>query len=96
MSDNRIDGIIEVARSLGDFQLSHLKHLDGQASALIAEPELRQHQVLEEDEFFILASDGFWKMHPSNDAAIKEARRRLRKRLSPGAVADELVRPCST
>lgn len=91
VSDNRIDGIIEVARTLGDFQLSHLKHLDGAAGALSAEPELRKHQLLEEDEFLILASDGFWKMHSSNEAAIKEARRRLRKQLSPRAVADELV-----
>ncbi|KAK9833699.1 hypothetical protein WJX74_003093 [Apatococcus lobatus] len=58
VSDNRIDGIIE---------------------------------LLEEDEFLILASDGFWKMHASNEAAIKEARRRLRKQLSPRHVADELV-----
>ncbi len=68
--------------------------MDGNAGALSAEPELREFQLAEEDEFLILASDGFWKMHASNQAAIKEARRRLRKQLSPRAVADELVSPC--
>ena len=50
-----LNGKLAVSRALGDF---HLK--DCVPSPLIAEPEVREIELSEEDEFLIIASDGVW------------------------------------
>ncbi|KAK9828974.1 hypothetical protein WJX72_003167 [[Myrmecia] bisecta] len=89
--DNRINGELEVSRSLGDFDHPDLKRLSGPPGALIADAEVQRFEVEEGDEFMVMASDGFWKKHHSNEAAMATARRRLRNHKNPQLCAEELV-----
>jgi serine/threonine protein phosphatase PrpC len=54
----RVDGILNISRAIGD---AHLKdHAHPHRGRVIARPEITVHQVAQEDEFIILASDGVW------------------------------------
>lgn len=51
VQDGRVDGILSLSRSIGDRKLR---------SYVIATPEVREHNISEEDEMLIMASDGLW------------------------------------
>lgn len=54
----RVDGILNISRAIGDAHLKDLAH--PHRGRVIARPEITVHDVTDEDEFIILASDGVW------------------------------------
>eukprot|EP00282_Hemiselmis_andersenii_P014274 CAMPEP_0114144660 /NCGR_PEP_ID=MMETSP0043_2-20121206/19643_1 /TAXON_ID=464988 /ORGANISM="Hemiselmis andersenii, Strain CCMP644" /LENGTH=356 /DNA_ID=CAMNT_0001239049 /DNA_START=108 /DNA_END=1175 /DNA_ORIENTATION=- len=50
----RVNGIISVSRSLGDFNLKARK------PGLICEPEFKHHNITEGDEYLVIGTDGLW------------------------------------
>jgi len=61
---------IAVTRAIGDLYFKSEEYTDGKASGLIAEPEINKYELTTEDEFIILASDGFWDV-VSKEKAIE-------------------------
>lgn len=57
--DGYLNGDLGVSRAIGDFHLSELKHVEGRGP-LIAEPEVAEMELGENDEFVVMASDGMW------------------------------------
>ncbi|KDR84400.1 hypothetical protein GALMADRAFT_237252 [Galerina marginata CBS 339.88] len=56
----RVDGNLALSRALGDFEYKKNKSLGPEAQMITANPDVRSHQITEEDEFLVLACDGIW------------------------------------
>ncbi|XP_041001314.1 probable protein phosphatase 2C 13 [Juglans microcarpa x Juglans regia] len=78
---------LSVTRALGDW---NLKFPPGSASPLIAEPDVQQVVLTEDDEFLIIGCDGIWDVM-SSQYAVSLVRRGLRKHDDPQQCAMELV-----
>jgi len=58
---------IAVTRALGDIYFKHEKYTT-KPSGMIAEPEISQLELTSDDNFLILASDGFWDVVSAEEA----------------------------
>eukprot|EP01119_Soliformovum_irregulare_P020137 TRINITY_DN6492_c0_g1_i3.p1 TRINITY_DN6492_c0_g1~~TRINITY_DN6492_c0_g1_i3.p1 ORF type:complete len:181 (-),score=63.58 TRINITY_DN6492_c0_g1_i3:49-591(-) len=59
VTTRRINGMVAVARAIGDFFMEPF---------IIAEPFIGEYDLMEEDEFLILACDGVWDEIPDQMA----------------------------
>ncbi|KAM7495770.1 hypothetical protein LguiA_020184 [Lonicera macranthoides] len=87
IDDGYLNGVLSVTRALGDWDM---KLPRGGASPLIAEPEFRQIDLTEEDEFLIIGCDGIWDVM-SSQQAVSLVRRGLRRHDDPDKCARDLV-----
>ncbi|XP_010518408.1 PREDICTED: probable protein phosphatase 2C 49 [Camelina sativa] len=87
IDDGYLNGILSVTRALGDWDM---KLPQGSQSPLIAEPEIKQINLTEEDEFLIIGCDGVWDVLTSQEA-VSIVRRGLRRHDDPMRCARELV-----
>ncbi|GAV71654.1 PP2C domain-containing protein [Cephalotus follicularis] len=82
-----LNGYLSVTRALGDWDL---KFPLGSASPLIADPDVKQAMLTEDDEFLIIGCDGVWDVI-SSQCAVSLVRRGLRRHDDPQQCARELV-----
>ncbi|XP_010544943.1 PREDICTED: probable protein phosphatase 2C 49 isoform X1 [Tarenaya hassleriana] len=87
IDDGYLNGVLSVTRALGDWDM---KLPRGKPSPLIADPEIRQITLTEDDEFLIIGCDGVWDVMTSQQA-ISIVRRGLRRHDDPTRCARELV-----
>ncbi|XP_039020705.1 probable protein phosphatase 2C 13 isoform X2 [Hibiscus syriacus] len=87
IDDGYLNGYLSVTRALGDWDM---KFPLGSASPLIAEPDVRQIVLSEDDEFLIIGCDGIWDVM-SSQFAVSLVRRALRRHDDPKECARELV-----
>ncbi|KAI4349782.1 hypothetical protein L6164_010338 [Bauhinia variegata] len=87
VDDGYLNGVLSVSRALGDWDM---KFPRGSPSPLIAEPELRQVILTEDDEFLIIGCDGIWDVM-SSQHAVSLVRRGLRRHDDPEQCARDLV-----
>lgn len=88
INDGYLNGDLSVTRALGDWDL---KFPMGSSSPLIAEPDVQQVILTEDDEFLIIGCDGIWDVMSSQNA-VSLVRRGLRRHDDPQLCARELVR----
>ncbi|EXB75671.1 putative protein phosphatase 2C 13 [Morus notabilis] len=86
--DGYLNGHLSVTRALGDWDL---KFPLGSSSPLIAEPDVQQVLLTEDDEFLIIGCDGIWDVM-SSQYAVSLVRRELRRHDDPQQCARDLVR----
>ena len=101
-----LNGSVAVSRALGDWHLlcpaagargevCRLKRPPGdnaaQAGPLTGECDVFSHELTAEDEFLLLACDGFWDVM-SSQTAVELARQLLRQHNDPARLAAELVK----
>ncbi|KAM3212176.1 hypothetical protein ACQJBY_065327 [Aegilops geniculata] len=87
--DGYLNGLLNVARAIGDWHMEGMKACDG-LGPLSAEPEVMVRNLTEEDEFLIIGCDGIWDVFRSQNA-VDFARRRLQEHNDPVACCKELV-----
>lgn len=87
IDDGYLNGYLSVTRALGDWDM---KLPFGSSSPLIAEPEIKQVLLTEDDEFMIIGCDGIWDVM-SSQFAVSFVRRGLRRHDDPQRCARELV-----
>lgn len=63
----------------------------GVPGPLTADPEIASHQLNPNDEFIILACDGFWDVYKSSQRAVELARDWLKEHNNPQQCAQQLV-----
>ncbi|THU65679.1 hypothetical protein C4D60_Mb05t06180 [Musa balbisiana] len=85
--DGYLNGQLSVARAIGDWHMKGSKDSD---CPLIAEPELQETLLTEEDEFLILGCDGLWDVM-SSQCAVTIARKELMAHNDPERCSRELV-----
>ncbi|KAK4767726.1 hypothetical protein SAY87_002867 [Trapa incisa] len=86
--DGYLNGQLSVARALGDWLMKGTK---GSSCPLIAEPELQEMTLTEEDEFLIMGCDGLWDVM-SSQCAVTIVRKELMIHNDPERCSRELVR----
>jgi serine/threonine protein phosphatase PrpC len=59
---------IGISRSIGDLYFKKQEFVQDKTSGLIAEPSISKHVLTDEDEFMLLASDGFWDVMSGEEA----------------------------
>lgn len=93
--DGYLNGHLAVLRALGDHHFTDLKAPTGPNGSmqgpLTAEPEIASHALLPEDEFILMACDGFWDVFTSQ-RAVERARQQLREHNDPQTCSQQLVR----
>uniref|UniRef100_A0ACD5UGJ6 Uncharacterized protein n=1 Tax=Avena sativa TaxID=4498 RepID=A0ACD5UGJ6_AVESA len=89
VDDGYLNGLLNVARAIGDWHMEGLKACDG-LGPLSAEPEVMVRNLTEEDEFMIIGCDGIWDVFRSQNA-VDFARRRLQEHNDPVACCKDLV-----
>ncbi|KAK8630312.1 hypothetical protein V6N13_079110 [Hibiscus sabdariffa] len=87
IDDGYLNGVLSVSRALGDWDMKHPK---GSSQPLIAEPEVRQMVLTEDDEFLIIGCDGIWDVITSQHA-VSLVRRGLQRHDDPEQCAKDLV-----
>jgi len=59
--DGRVNGNLNLARALGDFEYKKDKNLGVDEQLIIAVPEIRQRTLTSNDEMIVLGCDGIWE-----------------------------------
>jgi len=83
VENNRVNGIMEVTRSIGDVQLKK--------SGVISLPQIERVTLNSRDEFFLLACDGLWAVMDAKEA-VERVMRGLEEGKDEEKAAMELVR----
>ncbi|PKI75783.1 hypothetical protein CRG98_003826 [Punica granatum] len=92
--DGYLNGQLSVARALGDWHMKKKVGIVGSSlpsCPLIAEPEIHEVVLSEEDEFLVIGCDGLWDVM-SSQCAVMIARRELTLHNDPERCSRELVR----
>eukprot|EP00931_Biecheleriopsis_adriatica_P087147 TRINITY_DN61655_c0_g1_i1.p1 TRINITY_DN61655_c0_g1~~TRINITY_DN61655_c0_g1_i1.p1 ORF type:complete len:458 (+),score=106.20 TRINITY_DN61655_c0_g1_i1:69-1442(+) len=88
---HRIDGWgLNLSRALGDFHYKARSDLSAEQQKVIAVPEIRTLDLIEEDEFMVLACDGCFELHTSQNV-IDIVRVALKNGMNLEEAAAELV-----
>jgi len=93
---HRIDGWgLNLSRALGDFHYKARADLSAEEQKVIAVPEIRTVQLDDDDEFLVLACDGCFELHSSQDV-IDIVNGALRAGVDVQQAAEQLVdKSCS-
>jgi len=71
VEENRVNGSLNLSRSLGDFEYKSSHNIDFTAQMVTCDPEVRSCTRQPSDEFIILACDGIWDCLSSEEAVIQ-------------------------
>ena len=64
MVNGRVNGALNLSRSLGDFNFKKQKHRAYDEQLIICRPDITEiERSKEEDEFIILGCDGIWERY---------------------------------
>jgi serine/threonine protein phosphatase PrpC len=58
--EGRVNGNINLSRSIGDLEYKESHNLGPEEQAVTAFPEVKQTEIGPDDDFLILACDGIW------------------------------------
>jgi len=72
----RVNGNLNLSRSIGDLKYKQVRQLPMSAQMITAEPDIKQVTLDPEDEFLILACDGIWDCL-TNEEAVQYVRERI-------------------
>jgi len=72
----RVNGNLNLSRSIGDLKYKQVRGLEPSAQMITAEPDIKQVTLDPEDEFVILACDGIWDCL-TNEEAVKYVSERI-------------------
>ncbi|KAG0005972.1 hypothetical protein BGZ65_009736 [Modicella reniformis] len=67
VESGRVKGNLALSRALGDFEYKAREDLTPEDQMVTADPEIREHQLTDEDEFMVVACDGIWDCMSSQD-----------------------------
>jgi serine/threonine protein phosphatase PrpC len=68
VEDNRINGVLNLSRSLGDLEYKQNKKLKPEEQMVIAVPDVKVEKISNECDFLLLACDGIWDCFSSQEA----------------------------
>ena len=71
VEENRVNGSLNLSRSLGDFEYKSVENLPYTQQMVTCVPEVRQVARGPTDQFVILACDGIWDCLTSEDCVIQ-------------------------
>lgn len=72
----RVNGNLNLSRSIGDLKYKQMTSIPPAGQMITAEPDIKQVELQDDDEFIILACDGIWDCL-TNEEAVKFVRDRI-------------------
>ena len=74
--NNRVNNVLALSRSLGDFELKHFSNRPYEEQAVIGIPDVVEVTRSRDDNFVLLGCDGVWEKYAeSNDKMVEHLRR---------------------
>jgi len=70
IKEGRVDGNLNLTRSLGDLQYKKREHLTAEEQAITANPDVYEFDLTDDIDFIILGCDGIWEQK-SNEEMIE-------------------------
>jgi len=95
LQSGRVNGKLAVSRSLGDFIYKSNASLPSDEQTITANPDVFIKDIIEEDEFIVLACDGVWD-YMSNEQVIDFIREGIANRLGLSQIAENLLNECAS
>lgn len=91
----RVNGNLNLSRSLGDLKYKQVKHLPPEAQMITAEPDIEVFDInVAEDEFFILACDGIWDVLSNQEACDFVRQKVFEEHLTLEEVVQAVMKRC--
>ncbi|KAI9498096.1 phosphatase 2C-like domain-containing protein [Zychaea mexicana] len=71
----RVNGNLALSRAIGDFEFKQNAQLPAEEQIVTCDPDIIEHEMTDDDEFFILACDGIWDCMTNQQAVdfVREA-----------------------
>lgn len=70
ITDGRVDGNLNLTRSLGDLKYKHRDHLTAEEQAITANPDTYEFDITDDMDFIIMGCDGIWEKK-SNEEMVE-------------------------
>ncbi len=90
ISEGRVDGNLNLSRSLGDLKYKQNKSLKPEEQPISAYPDTKVVDLVPEDEFIIMGCDGIWEQK-TNQEMVDFIRERTLKKMEPKQIVSELL-----
>ena len=68
ITDGRVDGNLNLTRSLGDLKYKHRSHLSPEEQAITANPDTYAFPLTNDIDFILMGCDGIWEKNSNEDA----------------------------
>ncbi|ORX61077.1 protein serine/threonine phosphatase 2C [Piromyces finnis] len=95
LQSGRVNGQLAVSRSLGDFIYKTNTGISNEEQTVTANPDVQFRNIVEDDEFMVLACDGVWD-YMSNEQVIDFIREGISNRLGLSQIAENLLNECAS
>jgi len=69
-AEGRVDGNLNLSRSLGDLKYKQRDHLSAEEQAITANPDTYVFDLTDDLDFLLMGCDGIWEKN-SNEEAVK-------------------------
>lgn len=93
VKDNRVNGALNVSRTLGDLDFKRNESLPHTEQMVVATPDVQELKLEEGMEFLILACDGIWDVL-SNQEAVNFVRKRLKAGQPISSICEQICDHC--
>jgi protein phosphatase 1G len=91
--DNRVNGALNVSRTLGDLDFKRNRDLPHTHQMVVATPDITSFDLKKGDEFVILACDGIWDVM-SNQEAVDFVRKRIKAGQDLMSICEDMCDHC--
>ena len=78
ITECRVDGNLNLTRSLGDLKYKHREHLTPEEQAITANPDTYEFDLSNDIDFILMGCDGIWEKR-SNEEAVEYVYEQLNK-----------------
>ncbi|KAI9480597.1 MAG: phosphatase 2C-like domain-containing protein [Benjaminiella poitrasii] len=89
----RVNGNLALSRAIGDFEFKQNSNLSAEEQAVTCLPDIIEHAVTDEDEFFVLACDGIWDCM-TNQQVVDYVRQQLSQKMKLEEICEVIMDYC--
>lgn len=89
----RVNGNLALSRAIGDFEFKQNPTLPAELQAVTCDPDVIEHTISPEDEFFVLACDGIWDCM-TNQQVVNYIRQSLAERVRLEEICEQIMDHC--
>ncbi|KAG1392054.1 hypothetical protein G6F60_012252 [Rhizopus arrhizus] len=86
-------GNLALSRAIGDFEFKQNNTLPPEKQAVTCHPDVIEHTITAEDEFFVLACDGIWDCM-TNQQVVNYIRQQLAEKTRLEEICEQLMDHC--
>ncbi|KAF7722519.1 Protein phosphatase 2C 2 [Apophysomyces ossiformis] len=89
----RVNGNLALSRAIGDFEFKQNLHLPPEEQIVTCNPDIIEHEITNDDEFFVLACDGIWDCM-TNQQVVSFIRAEIAKRRPLEEICELIMDHC--